>query len=71
MWIETTRFHDDGRPVTKSLKLPEMSEAVTFSENGKANVSAEVGEYLINEVESITNNEYESKRESGSGTAES
>lgn len=63
MWIELDRTHEDGRQITTSLKLPEMDEPVEFSENGKANVSAEIGELLTNEVESIEPSETDDDEE--------
>lgn len=64
MWIESERFHDDGRPVTVALKLPEMDEPVRFSSAGTAQVTEEVGKLLIDEIESISKREGEDEEES-------
>lgn len=53
MWIESTNVTDDGRPVTRRIKLPELDEPVEFTDNGKAQVDAETGELLVREVDSI------------------
>lgn len=53
MWIEHNRFHDDGRPKLKALKLPEMDEKVEFSSNGKSQVTSDVADLLTERVESI------------------
>jgi hypothetical protein len=47
MWIETQN------QATKRIKIPDIDESVTFSENGKAQVSKTVGEVLIQEVDTI------------------
>lgn len=53
MKIETDRFHDDGRPVTRSVKLNGMDDTVRFNDDGIASVSPEVADVLIGEVDSI------------------
>lgn len=53
MWIETTNTNDDGQPVTTRLTIPELDEYVEFSETGKAQVSKDVGEILVREIDSI------------------
>lgn len=47
MWIEFTRKFEDGRPQVESLKPPGLDEPVEFNENGKANVSNDVGRYMV------------------------
>lgn len=53
MWIQTTRTHDDGRPVVRALKYPWMDDRVEFNENGNANVTEEVARRLLQEREDI------------------
>lgn len=48
MWIETDRDQ------LVSLKDAQMEEKVSFSDNNKAQVSKEVGEYLIEAYPSIS-----------------
>lgn len=48
MWIENTNT------ATKKLKSPFMDSTVEFNDNGKAQVSREVGEQLAEKHESIT-----------------
>jgi len=47
MWIEIATN-------TKQLKTEEMDEAVTFNDNGSAQVTEDVGELLTNNFETIT-----------------
>ena len=46
MWIEI-------ETPTKKLKTPYMGEPITFSTNGYAQVTKEVGERLINDFDTI------------------
>lgn len=62
MWIETENTKADGTAVTQRISLPDLDEPVEFNENGKAQVTADVGELLIREVDSIV--------ESGSGDSD-
>lgn len=48
MWIQTD---DEG---LVSLTIPEIDEIVEFSDAGTAQVPEDVGETLVNNVESIT-----------------
>lgn len=47
MWIQ-------AREGTEQLKLPEMEEPVEFSENGTAQVTKEVGKYLMENAPGVT-----------------
>lgn len=53
MWIETTNTDSAGAPVTSRLKPPFLDEPVAFTENGKAQVTAEVGEQLCEHYDSV------------------
>lgn len=48
MWIQT------DNPQTQSLKRPFMDSPVEFSDNGTAQVDADVGEQLVEELDAIT-----------------
>ena len=45
MWIKTERTRD-GLPVVTRRKV--KGEMIEFTDNGTANVSKEIGEYLVN-----------------------
>lgn len=47
MWIEVTNS------ATRALKIPEIDEKVEFSDNGKAQVSKQVGRALVREVDAV------------------
>lgn len=53
MWIETTNVDSDGNPVTRRVSTPDTDGYVEFTENGKAQVTADVGEQLIDHYETI------------------
>lgn len=53
MWIQVTNTDSAGNPVTRRLRHPSVDEDVEFSENGKAQVTAEVGEQLVEQVPAI------------------
>lgn len=53
MWIETTNRREDGTLVVPSFKEPWMDSPVEFNDNGKAQVSKEVGERLLDERDDI------------------
>lgn len=54
MWIETTNTDSAGKPVTKRVRKPGTDdEYVTLSENGKAQVTSDVGEQLLAEFDSL------------------
>jgi hypothetical protein len=53
MWIQTTNTDSDGQPVTRRLSPPGIDETVEFSANGKAQVTSDVGEQLIEHVDSV------------------
>lgn len=66
MWIKLTNSDSDGNPVTRRLKTAGIDEFVEFSENGKAQVTKDVGELLTEQVNAVVPVE-----ESEGGVAES
>jgi hypothetical protein len=46
MWVETNNTDSAGNPVTSRLKPPFLDRPVVFSDNGKAQVTGEIGEQL-------------------------
>lgn len=66
MYVEITRRHEDGRPVTTRLKHHECDEALEFHPTtGKAQCTQAVGEHYINAYPGVV---VESGTESSSAT---
>lgn len=53
-WIQSSNTKQDGTPVTRAIKIPEMSEEIWFTTNAYAEVSQTVGDLLANQLESIS-----------------
>lgn len=53
MWIKTTLTDSAGEPVVRRLRNAATDGYVDFSENGKAQVTKEVGEQLVEQHDSI------------------
>lgn len=47
MWITCTN------PATRSLRRPYMDEPIEFSDNGLAQVSSDVGEQLVEDLDAV------------------
>lgn len=53
MWIEYTITDDDGAPTTTQLKTPHMDAPVAFSSTGKAQVTQDVGNHLVDAFDEV------------------
>ena len=53
-WIETTNVKQDGTPVTRKIKIPEMAEEIWFTDNAYAEVADDVADILANNIDAIS-----------------
>lgn len=65
MWIELLNTDSTGRAVTSRLKDPGTGDYVTFSDNGKAQVTRAVGERVTDAYPAAQAVEADSDADSG------
>ncbi|ELY91484.1 hypothetical protein [Natrialba taiwanensis] len=53
-WVESSNTLQDGSPVSRRIKIDEISEEVWFTDNAYAEVSDDVADILANNLDSIT-----------------
>ncbi|ELY91485.1 polysaccharide deacetylase family protein [Natrialba taiwanensis] len=53
-WLESSNTLQDGTPVSRRIKIPEISEEVWFTDNAYAEVSDDVADILANNIGSIS-----------------
>jgi len=53
-WIESSNVKQDGTPVTRRIKIPNMSEDIWFTDNAYAEVADDVADILANNISTIS-----------------
>jgi len=53
-WIESSNTKQDGTPVTRRIKIPNMSEDIWFTDNAYAEVADDVADILANNISTIS-----------------
>jgi len=53
-WIESSNTKQDGTPVTRRIKIPEMDEDIWFTTNAFAEVGDDVADILANNIDTLS-----------------
>ncbi|MFB1066432.1 hypothetical protein [Natrinema sp. H-ect4] len=53
-WIQSSNTKQDGTPVTRKIKIPEMAEEIWFTDQAYAETADDVADILANNIDSIT-----------------
>ncbi|WP_459191813.1 hypothetical protein [Halosimplex sp. J119] len=53
-WIQSTNTKQDGTPVTRVIKIPEIDQEIWFTDNAYAEVPTDIAEILADQINTIT-----------------